>query len=157
MDRGVDARRDAENHRDQRAGEDQFQRARQPERDFLQNGVVIDERGAEIAPHQAGEEPAVLRQQRLVETELLAQLRDRRRIGHGARTRQEQFGGIARHHVEGHEDDRRDEPRRQQREQGATGEPGRAHEKKVCSSMLPEELDRAPGRLTKPEIVFAMP
>ncbi len=129
MDRGIDAGGHADHERDQRPRQDQLQRARQPEPDLLDDGIVVDQRGAEIATRQSRQELAVLDQDRPVEPELLAQLLHRGRVGHRAGGREQQLGRVPRHHVQRQEHDRRNDPGHRQGQEKPPSEPGRAHPK----------------------------
>ncbi len=156
MHRRIDAGRHADEERQQGRGEDQLERARQPQRDLGCDRIVVDQRAAEIEPHQAGREIAVLRQDRPVEAEARAQLGDRGRIGHRAAARQQQFGRIARHQMQHEEDDRCDQPREEQRPRQAAREEDHPAIL-VSASMNPEDSVSAPGRLAKPSTCFFMP
>ena len=139
----------AEDDGEHGAGEDQLQRARQAQRDLLRHRIVIDQGGAQVAAQQPGEEAAVLRHQRQVEAQALAQLRHRRRIGGNAAGGKQQLRRIARHEVQGHEDDAGHHPDQGERDAGAAQDP--EHQPKLTSSSVaPDSKVSAPGRLVKP-------
>jgi hypothetical protein len=128
-DRGVDPGGNANHDRHQRPAENDLQRARQTQRDLADDGIIVDERGAEIAPEQTGEEAAILRQDRPVEAELVSEFGDCGGVGRDPTGREQEFGRVARHNMQRHEHDRGDDPGQEQRGQDAAGEPGASHPK----------------------------
>ena len=90
------------------AAKDQLQRARQPQRDLLRDGMIVEQRTAEIAFQQTADIAEILRQDRPVEAELLAQFHHRGGIRRDAALGEQQFGRIAGDEVNDQEDERDD-------------------------------------------------
>ena len=104
---GEDAERHSDQERDHCGGDDQAECYGEPFRDLLRDRLAGDERFAEIPLHGIAEPPEVLRQQRVVESELGPDGRDRlrRRIGPSRQGN----GGISRYQCEEQEVNQRNQ------------------------------------------------
>jgi len=81
----------SEQHGNQAGGKDQLQRTRQPQRDLVGDGMIVKQRTAEIAFQQAADIAEILREERPVEAELLAQFHHRGGIRRDAALGEQEF------------------------------------------------------------------
>src|SRR6516165_2633034 len=158
MQRGQGAGREPDQNCQHRRGADELERARKPQRDLCCDGVIVNERAPEIAVKERGQIVDVLIEQRRIEAELVAQLRDGCRIGSNPTLRKQELRGITGNKVDGKEH----QARHDKDQSGGNAYPAEhvaqhhVQPALVCSKVMPELKVSAPGRFLKPVTSFAM-
>ena len=110
LERGEGAGRHSEEQGEKSRRADELQSTWQSKRDFLRYRVLVLQRSAEISLSRRAEVAQVLRRERAVKTEPLAQFLDRRGVRRHPSLRQQQLRRIARNKVDDQEDERGDDP-----------------------------------------------
>ena len=115
-----DPEHDPEGHREDEGGPSQLDRARQPIADHLHNGLMADERLSQIEMRRVPQPAEVLNRQRIVQAELVPELRDelllRRAVADTERGRADhRVDRISRDQVQDREDQQRGEQQHRDR------------------------------------------